>query len=788
MQNALSRSQESAEAHEMRLSINRECHAKSRASETFTQQETRLSSQRNRTDVARSCESVEGRQARLESDRERHAESRAAETYTQREMRLSSQRSRTDAARSCESVEARQIRLESDRERHADSRTSETYTQREARLCLQRSCASFSRSIEDDEERETRLRRDRSQHALSRSLETDEQREERRAAARQRYHELLGDASTHLSQERDRIQEIRGTWSDEQRAAQVEQDRLRRNVNQLSTSDEESTVYDIEEQPWLNKEGSGFMYNVAINYAAYGNIDWCLRRSVCSLPSTQMEKGEPNGMCCASGKVRLDSMQDPPDLLRVLLNGEHPKSSHFFKNIRAYNSAFQMTSFGVNQIVEAGFMPTFKVQGQVYHQIGSLLPTDTPKFLQVYFISDFHEQANVRSRHIPNLDSGLVRGLQSMLHNVNPHIENFKAALASVPENERNRFNYQGKIAIAAASSGIAATLLPGGKTAHAMFKIPIDLESTETPVCGVSHNSDKGHVLKDCSLVVWDECTMANRKAVEAVDRTLQNIRRNEHLMGGVTVLFSGDFRQTLPVVTRGSRADEVNASLKRSALWSRVHTLRLTINMRAQLGGNARAQEFSDVLLSLGDGTLPEERGGQVVLPESLGRVVSTLDELIRCVYRDISRIPHQPNSWACERAILTPKNDQAAAINESILLEIEGIEVVYTSINTVVEQDDATHYPVEFLNSLTASGLPAHNIKLKFKRVQFPVSVCFAMTINKSQGQTLKAAGVDLRTSCFSHGQLYVACSRVTSPDSLYILATESKTTNVVYREIL
>ncbi|KAH9631974.1 hypothetical protein HF086_000311 [Spodoptera exigua] len=223
----------------MRLSIDRERHAKSRASETFTQRETRLSSQRNRTDVARSCESVEGRQARLESDRERHAESCASETYTQRETRLSSQRSRTDAARSCESAEARQIRLESDRKCHADSRAYETYTQREARLCLQRSRASFSRSIDDDEER---LRRDRSQHALSRSLETDEQREERRAAARQRYHELLGDASTHLSQERERIQEIRGTWSDEQRAAQVEQDRLRRNVNQLSTSDEESST------------------------------------------------------------------------------------------------------------------------------------------------------------------------------------------------------------------------------------------------------------------------------------------------------------------------------------------------------------------------------------------------------------------------------------------------------------------------------------------------------------------------------------------------------------------
>lgn len=236
-------------------------------------------------------------------------------------------------------------------------------------------------------------------------------------------------------------------------------------------------------------------------------------------------------------------------------------------------------------------------------------------------------------------------------------------------------------------------------------------------------------------------------------------------------------------------------------------------------------------------------------MVLPESLGRVVSSLEELIRSVYGDISRIPHQQNSWVCERAILTPKNDQAAAINECILSEIEGNEVVYTSINTVVEQDDATHYPVKFLNSLSASGLPAHTIKLKvgvpimllrnlsppklcngtrlkvislhrhtieveiltgcgvgeavfiprfpliphnfpfqFKRVQFPVNVCFVMTINKSQGQTLRAAGVDLRTRCFSHGQLYVACSRVTSPDSLYILAPGSITTNVVYREVL
>ncbi|KAJ2941595.1 hypothetical protein O0L34_g14649 [Tuta absoluta] len=111
----------------------------------------------------------------------------------------------------------------------------------------------------------------------------------------------------------------------------------------------------------------------------------------------------------------------------------------------------------------------------------------------------------------------------------------------------------QGKIALAVASSGIAATLLPGGKTAHTTFKIPINLDINESPVCAVSRNSDKARIFEDCCLIVWDECTMANKKAVEAVDRTLRDIRRDNRAMGHVTVLFSGDFRQTLPVVTRG-------------------------------------------------------------------------------------------------------------------------------------------------------------------------------------------------------------------------------------------
>ena len=76
---------------------------------------------------------------------------------------------------------------------------------------------------------------------------------------------------------------------------------------------------------------------------------------------------------------------------------------------------------------------------------------------------------------------------------------------------------------------------------------------------------------------------------------------------------------------------------------------------------------------------------------------------------------------------------------------------------------------------------------------KRKQFPIAVCYAMTINKSQGQTLKNVGLYLPNPAFGHGQIYVAISRVTSPSGLRILCVNEDekyagyTKNVVYHEI-
>jgi len=78
-------------------------------------------------------------------------------------------------------------------------------------------------------------------------------------------------------------------------------------------------------------------------------------------------------------------------------------------------------------------------------------------------------------------------------------------------------------------------------------------------------------------------------------------------------------------------------------------------------------------------------------------------------------------------------------------------------------------------------------------KLNRRQFPIVVSYSMTINKSQGQSLDYVGLYLPRDVFSHGQIYVAISRVTSKKGIKILIHDEKnkpkmtTTNVVYKEV-
>ena len=128
-----------------------------------------------------------------------------------------------------------------------------------------------------------------------------------------------------------------------------------------------------------------------------------------------------------------------------------------------------------------------------------------------------------------------------------------------------------GRIAVATAFTGIAAILLPGGRTLHSKLKVPFGEHLHEEAHCGfTSKKSGTRKLLCNTDLLIIDEVTMTERMIFQAVDRTLRLIRGpddktpHKQPFGGLTVVISGDWRQTLPVIPRATRDHIVSETLK--------------------------------------------------------------------------------------------------------------------------------------------------------------------------------------------------------------------------------
>jgi hypothetical protein len=102
---------------------------------------------------------------------------------------------------------------------------------------------------------------------------------------------------------------------------------------------------------------------------------------------------------------------------------------------------------------------------------------------------------------------------------------------------------------MATTSSGVATSIMPGGRTTHSRFKIP--LTTDYGAFCSFTKQSGTAKLLRTASLIIWDEVTMMKRQGVEALDNNLRDIMDRPNLpFGGKTMVFGGDFRQVLPVV----------------------------------------------------------------------------------------------------------------------------------------------------------------------------------------------------------------------------------------------
>jgi hypothetical protein len=280
---------------------------------------------------------------------------------------------------------------------------------------------------------------------------------------------------------------------------------------------------------------------------------------------------------------------------------------------------------------------------------------------------------------------------------------------------------------IVVASSGIAALILHGGRTAHSTFNIPVPI--TNESVCNIGLRQEIAKRIQGAAAIFWDEAPMQHRYTFEAVDRSFRDIMGQPDVpFGGKVFVFGGDFRQILPIVVRGSRSHIENACLKHSKrIWHAVETLKLKQNMRVRQ--DPQNQPFVDFLLRIGEGREPtltmNQHNDYVRIPDAYifhptnpSETNTPAKQLIKEIYHDLRATQLQPN-FLIERAILTTLNEDVNKLNDIATDMLPGDPArTYLGLDTIVEgnADALSKYPLEFVNSIDPPNLPPFKLKLK------------------------------------------------------------------------
>ncbi|XP_021980197.1 ATP-dependent DNA helicase pif1-like [Helianthus annuus] len=342
----------------------------------------------------------------------------------------------------------------------------------------------------------------------------------------------------------------------------------------------------------------------------------------------------------------------------------------------------------------------------------------------------------------------------------------------------------------------------------------------------------------------------MTHKHCFEALDRTMRDISRSSQPnmqskpFGGKVILFGGDFRQILPVIPKGTRTMIVNASLNSSYIWRHCKVLKLTENMRLRVGCQEadlkEIKEFGEWILKLGDGLLGEENDGEIdiEIPDDLlihdqqRAILAPTNEVVDSINKELleslpgeekvyfssdslcqseeeselnmalfppdvlnnlrlSGLPNHKLVLKVGAPVMLPKNiNQANGLCNGTRLKITKLGKVVIEAK-IITWTNIDHHTLISRLKMTPSD---KKIPVKISQRQFPLSLCFAMTINKSQGQSLERVGLYLPRPVFSLGQLYVVVSRVKNRKGLKILICDKEkrvyttTTNVVYKEVL
>ncbi|KIH53237.1 hypothetical protein ANCDUO_16641 [Ancylostoma duodenale] len=396
------------------------------------------------------------------------------------------------------------------------------------------------------------------------------------------------------------------------------------------------------------------------------------------------------------------------------------------------------------------------------------------------------------------------------------------------------------KNVIAVASTGIAATLLQNGRTAHSVFRLPVTNLSFES-TANVDASSLLAQRFRNTDVIIWDEISMQTRYAVECAEKMLRDFAAPDFrhtAFGGIMMVFGGDWAQFLPVVENGSKTEILNETLKCSGIWQLIRVLTLEKNMRVLPGNN----DFTNWLREVGEGS-NFIVDNLIRIPSDM--VVPSEQHVIDWLYT-----PELLNDekQLASVALLSIRNSDVLSINDIVVEKLNGEYMdVYGVDEAVQEEDGIDGLPFddeEDIHKETPAGMPPYLLRLKrgcilmllrniditsqlfngtrlqlddvvydqkhvpiilrcrnlitdimcliprtpnvyenkmsgiaFKRFQFPVRLAFCMTVNKSQGQTFEKVGLILRTPAFAHGTIYVALSRSKCRENTKITINES-----------
>ncbi len=349
---------------------------------------------------------------------------------------------------------------------------------------------------------------------------------------------------------------------------------------------------------------------------------------------------------------------------------------------------------------------------------------------------------------------------------------------------------------VIAAPTGVAA-LNVGGQTIHSLFRLPIGVIADHD----IEQNADLRKLLNTIDTLVIDEVSMVNADLLDAVDRSLRQARqRKEEAFGGVQVVLFGDPYQLAPVPgdadERAYFEDQYRSMWFFDAkVWDETDLRIFELNTIHR----QHEEEFKAMLNAVRHGTVTAEiaeRFNAVGARQAPGSDAITLatrnDTVNRINAFELAKLPGRALSAVAE--ITGDFGGRAFPADETLELKV-GARVMFLrndpdqrwvngTVGTVrritskvfVEVDGETHEvepavweKYKYSYSAATKQL-SRDIVAEF--TQFPLRLAWAVTIHKSQGKTYDRAIVDLGQRSFAPGQTYVALSRITELDGLYL----------------